>query len=150
MFTPLSRYISRSWYISIYSWSTSIDRSCCNCYNIYSGCAIHLDSIFNLFNVYTDVTQCTVVTKIKRNDCRLLHSGISISKKEWRRKLINSMYILISLNVYIVTQWIYCHSMYLMSLNVYWCHSMYMLSLNVSTVTQCIYCHSMYILSLNV
>ena len=29
----------------------------------------------------------TVVTNIKRNDCRLLHNGISISKKERRRKL---------------------------------------------------------------
>ena len=29
----------------------------------------------------------TVVTNIKRNDCRLLHSGISISKNERRRKL---------------------------------------------------------------
>ena len=29
----------------------------------------------------------TVITKIKRNDFRLLHSGISSSKKEQRRKL---------------------------------------------------------------
>ena len=29
----------------------------------------------------------TVVAKLKRNDCRLLHSGISISKIERRRKL---------------------------------------------------------------
>ena len=29
----------------------------------------------------------TVVTKLKRNDCRLLHNDISISKKEGRRKL---------------------------------------------------------------
>ena len=29
----------------------------------------------------------TVVTNIKRNDCRLLHRAISISQKERRRKL---------------------------------------------------------------
>ena len=29
-----------------------------------------------------------MVTNIKRNDCRLFHSGLSISKKERRRKLI--------------------------------------------------------------
>ena len=31
----------------------------------------------------------TVITNIKRNDCRLLRSGISISKKEQRRKLFS-------------------------------------------------------------
>ena len=31
--------------------------------------------------------QYTVVTNIKRIDCRLPHSGISISKRERRRKL---------------------------------------------------------------
>ena len=29
----------------------------------------------------------TVVTNIKRNDCRLFHARISISKKEGKRKL---------------------------------------------------------------
>ena len=29
----------------------------------------------------------TVVTNIKRNNCRLLHNGISILQKERRRKL---------------------------------------------------------------
>ena len=40
--------------------------------------------VFNASPVFE--THCMVVTNIKRNDCRLLHSGISISKKERRLK----------------------------------------------------------------
>ena len=36
---------------------------------------------------HSNYTLHTVVTNINRNDCRLLHSGIFISKKERRRKL---------------------------------------------------------------
>ena len=36
---------------------------------------------------HRDTAGCTVVINIKRNNCRLLHSSISISKKERRRNI---------------------------------------------------------------
>ena len=42
---------------------------------------LHVDFLGILYFI------CTVVTNTKRNDCHLLHSSISISKKEPRYKV---------------------------------------------------------------